>query len=141
MSNDDRLRALERAVAVDPGDRAAVSALSAEKRRLDLEFPLVKWEPPHVQWPFGSDIVLVDSDHGPLVIDLPQAGLFFGKLLTVKKVDASPNVVQVGDAALSMQHEAVIVHSDGERWEVASWPCSTLLTVTSTNTAFLRSRK
>jgi hypothetical protein len=73
--------------------------------------------------------ILIDATAGAKVVDLPTAASSKWRILTIKKIDASANVVTVdGNGAetidgaatyvLTAQYEAVTVQSDGTTWWV-----------------------
>ena len=74
-------------------------------------------------------LALVDATAGAVTVTLPNVVTFIGRTFTVKKVDASANVVTVGSVAnidgaatypLAAQYDTVTVCSDGATWWVIS---------------------
>lgn len=97
----------------------------------------------------GSDesvsAILVDATGGARVITLPSVATWANKWLTVKKTDATANVVSVvgdggalidgaGTYAIAYQYDAITVVSDGSSWSILDRIDSTPPTpVVSTN--------
>lgn len=77
----------------------------------------------------GDETVACDATGGAFTVTLPPAAGLAGKVLTIKKTDASANAVTVdGNAAetidgattktLTKQHEALVIVSNGTNWLV-----------------------
>lgn len=74
-----------------------------------------------------DDVILVDASGGNVEVDLPPAGSHEGRLLSVKKTDASGNTVTIdpdgaelidgsANLVLVLQHEVAGFVSDGTEW-------------------------
>ena len=77
----------------------------------------------------GDRVVLADATAGVMTITLPLAALHEGRTFTVKKIDASANAVTIDGngaetidgaltVALSVQHQARTLLSDGAGWRI-----------------------
>lgn len=75
----------------------------------------------------ADDVILVDATGGNIEVDLPPAGSHTGRLLRVKKIDASINTVTIdpdgaelidgaANLVLALQHEVAGFVSDGIEW-------------------------
>jgi hypothetical protein len=75
----------------------------------------------------ADDVILVDATLGNVEVDLPAAGSHAGRLLRVKKIDASINTVTIdpsgaelidgaANLVLALQHEVAGFVSDGTEW-------------------------
>lgn len=75
----------------------------------------------------ADDVILVDATLGNVEVDLPAAGSHAGRLLRVKKIDASVNTVTIdpsgaelldgaANLVLALQHEVAGFVSDGTEW-------------------------
>lgn len=72
----------------------------------------------------GEDTyIIMDATAGALTVTVPAATALPGAVLTIKKTDASGNVVTVGttvdgtlNPTLAAQYKSMTIQSDGTRW-------------------------
>ncbi len=107
--------------------RTSVTDLTAALQRYDTEYIDASGT---ISLDLSHSVHLVSSFGGPLTVKLPQAASAAGAQMTVKKIDASANIVTVteeggpgpdgGTFCLGGENDFVTVLSNGAKWFVIS---------------------